>query len=217
MQRESARQRVRQVAILIGALVVIGVILWVDVVTGVWQELVIVAGLAAGLVSFLLTVLVLNRIVERAAARRWAPVNRLALSEFLHVIADEEHSEISRGVIVPRSLAEPSADLAGDELTASLERLRETVLVERRSLSDTLSRWSQFLASSGDNETILLHIAEIALRLDRIRDAALEVEEHPDDTARRLRLTRETERCNASLIALEAELSDRIAAAPDSA
>jgi len=214
MRQESSHQRVRRVAIVLGALVVILVIIWVDVATGLWQDLVIVAGLAAGLVSFLLTVLVLNRVVERAAARRWAPVNRLALSEFLHVIADDEHSEISRGVIVPRTLAAPAQDLAGSLLISELEQLRDTVVRERRALSETLSRWSQFLASSGDNETVLLHIADIAWRFDRVRDAALEVEEHPGDTRRREDLHREIDGCNAATVALEGELSARISLAP---
>lgn len=214
MRRESSRQRVRRVAIALGALVVILVIIWVDVATGLWQDLVIVAGLAAGLVSFLLTILVLNRIVERAAARRWAPVNRLALSEFLHVIADDEHSEISRGLIVPRTLAAPAPESAGSQLIAELEQLRETVVRERRALSDALSRWSQFLASSGDNETVLLHIADIAWRFDRVRDAALEVEEYPGDVRRRETLHCEIDGCNAATLALEGELSARISLAP---
>lgn len=216
MDQDRSGRRVRQAALLVGALIVILVIIWVDIATGVWQDLVILAGLAAGLVSFLLTVLVLNRILERSAAKRWAPVNRLALSEFLHAIADDEHSEISRGVVVPRSLSMPSDDLGDDELTAALHDLRQQVVVERRSLSDALSRWSQFLASSGDNETVLLHIADIALRFDRLRDAALEYEAQPNTTMRAA-LEQEVHECNAVIAKLGAELRARITVDPRNA
>ena len=55
--------------------------------------------------------LVLDRVIARSTARRWAPLNRLALSEFLHAIADERRSEISRGAVVPRALAPPASTL----------------------------------------------------------------------------------------------------------
>ena len=99
----SGRERAKRIAIWIGAVTVIAVILWLDVMTGLWNELVILSGLAAGLVTFLLTVLVLDKLIARSTARRWSPVNRLALTEFLYSIADDERSEISRGEIVPRA------------------------------------------------------------------------------------------------------------------
>lgn len=171
MNTVAARRKTLQTAAFIGGLLVVGVIIWVDIATGIWQELVILSGLAAGLVTFILTVLVLGRIIERNAARRWAPINRLALTEFLHAIVDENASEIALGEFVPRTLSFP------DELHAgSLATLREQVVHERRALSDALSRWTTFLASSGDNEAILLHIANIALQLDFVRDTAHEAE-----------------------------------------
>lgn len=213
MDTETARRRAKQVAGMIGAAVVIGAIIWIDVATGLWQELVIVAGLAAGLVTFLLTVLVLDRVIARSTARRWAPLNRLALSEFLHAIADEQRSEISRGAVVPRALAPPASTLDGEPLHTALRGLRDDLVRERRLLSEVLSRWSGFLASSGDNEAVLLHVAEFALRLDTARDAALDVEAAPHDPLIRERLHDELAACNTALHALAAELRDRLSVA----
>jgi hypothetical protein len=84
--------RFLRAAAVAGALALIVLILWIDVTTAVWQEVVILSGLAAGLVTFLLTVLVLDRVIARSTARRWDPVNRLALTEFLHAIADDDRS-----------------------------------------------------------------------------------------------------------------------------
>lgn len=204
------RERQKSLAAIIGALIVIAVIVWVDIATGLWNDYVIMAGLAAGLVSFLLTVLVLNRIVARATERKWAPVNRLALSEFLHAIADEKHSEISRGQLVPRSLTavEPSDDLS--QVKQQLHDLRHEVVNERRLLSSALSSWAQFLSASGSNEQVLTHIADIAVRLDRVRDTALEAERAPSEAALAA-LAAETSGYNSSMLELEAELRKQIA------
>lgn len=176
MNSPASRHRVRQQAAIIASLVVAIVIVWIDVTTALWQEVVILSGLASGLVSFILTVVILDRVVANNTARRWAPINRLALTEFLHAIVDEDASEIAHGHFVARSLSLP-ADLEPQ----TLARLREQVVEERQALSDALSRWTSFLASSGDNEQILLHIADIALGLDLVRDAALESERRGND------------------------------------
>lgn len=203
MRQSAVAGRVKSLAIALGALVLVGLIVWLDVSTGVWNEVVILSGLAAGLVTFILTVMVLDKILARATARRWRPVTRLAVSEFLHAVADEEHSEISRGLIVPRTFAEITADDVSDAQT--LHALRHQVVHERVQLADVLSRWANFLASSGDNETILLHIADIAMQLDEVRDCALEVEhsatpEHLDALNASIR------GCNAGVTSLVTEL-----------
>lgn len=209
MRPDQVRDRVKHTAIAVGAFVVVGVIIWIDIATGLWNNLVILSGLAAGMVTFILTALVLDRIIARSTAKRWAPVNRLALSEFLHALADEERSEISRGKIVHRELpyVPNESDIAS--FHAKLQDLRERVLRERELLSEALSRWAAFLASSGDNEQILLHIADIALQLDRVRDAALEAENSPN-TATMQDLEAQTSRCNEAMGALAAELRERI-------
>lgn len=168
--------RVRNIALGVGAVAVVVAIIWIDVVTGFWQDLVILAGLAAGLISFLLTVFVLDKVLARSAEKRWAPVNRLAFADFLHAMADEDASEISRGEIVVRTLPQVAAQAESAALDAELHALRELVTREHRLLADHLSRWAQFLTSSGDNEIIMLHVAEIAFDFEKVRDASLEAE-----------------------------------------
>lgn len=214
MQSKQVRQRTRRLAGFAGAAVVIGVILWIDITTGLWQDLVILGGLAAGLVTFLLTVLVLDRMLQRSAEQRWAPVNRLALSEFLHAIADDEHSEISRGTIVPRIISPIAPEHSGEVLRTELDRVRKQLVKERTILTHSLSRWTEFLASSGDNEAVLLHIAQISLQFDRVRDASLEVEASPDDPILRAAFDAEVTSCNDSIQQLAAELQARLETPP---
>lgn len=203
------RNRVKSFAIPVGALLVVGIILWIDIASGVWQEVVILSGLAAGLVTFLLTVFVLDKVLARSTSRRWAPVNRLAFTEFLHVLADEEHSEISRGLVVTRLLPQVASSSGSEGYADELHVLREQVVVEHRNLSDLLSRWAQFLASSGDNETILLHVADIALWFDIIRDTSLEAEHHRDEVIH-TELTEAVDACNQRLQDLTDELRGRL-------
>lgn len=209
MRANQVRDRIKHIAIAVGAFVVVAIIIWIDIATGLWNDLVVLSGLAAGIVTFILTALVLDRIIARSTAKRWAPVNRLALSEFLHALADEERSEISRGQIVPRELPYIRNEADNATLQGKLQTLRERVLLERELLSEVLSRWAAFLASSGDNEQILLHIADIALQLDRVRDAALEAESSLSSTAMQ-DLEAQTRRCNETMSALVSELRDRI-------
>lgn len=201
-------QQVRQALTVAGSLAVVVAIVWIDIATGVWQEVVILSGLAAGLVTFILTVVVLQRLTARATARRWAPINRLAITEFLHAIVDESASEVAHGKFVPRSLTMP-AEIHSE----SLAELRQQVVGERRALSDALSRWTSFLASSGDNEEILLHIANIALHLDLVRDAALESELHKDNKSTTA-LASAVNSCNDHLEALVSELQGRLQLLP---
>ena len=190
----ATRQRVWRIAAVAGAIVTMVVILWIDVATGLWQELVVLGGVAAGVVTFALTVLVLDRVVARSTALRWEPVTRLALTEFLHALADEDRSEVSRGRIEPRLLPEPPPPGAVP-LSRWLDDLREIVVGERRRLANVLGTWSSFLASSSDHEALLIRIADIALQLDRVRDESLEVAEDgpgPDLST----LTGEIRACN---------------------
>lgn len=206
MNSPASRHRVRQNAAIVAGLILVVVIVWIDITTAIWQEVVILSGLASGLVSFILTVVVLDRVVANGTARRWAPINRLALTEFLHAIVDDDASEIAHGQFVARSLSLPT-----DLQPHSLALLREQVVEERRALSDALSRWTSFLASSGDNEQILLHIANIALGLDLVRDAALESELRGDaDSIGELRAAITVS--NEHSAALVAELRRRLAA-----
>lgn len=173
---------VLQVATALGALVLIGVILWIDATTTIWQERVILSGLAAGLVTFLLTTVFINRFLERQLEARWAPVTHMALTSLLHQLADEEASDLSRGDISPRTMQVPTAtDPHG--LRRELGQLRSRSLKEQNHLTSVLASWSGFLTSTGDNGDILRAAAELALQLDHVRDLALEVEEDLAPTA----------------------------------
>lgn len=209
--REEERQRIFRIAVAVGGTLMIVVIVWIDIATGIWQNLVILSGLAAGFVSFFLTSLILKSVVTRATAKHWAPVNRIAITEFLHAIADEDRSEVAHGLIVPRTLPEVNSDLQGSALLAEIHELREIVAAERRELSDALSRWATILTSTGDNEVVLMHVARIAFQLDRVRDLALELASHPSpDTSDAL--TFEVSTCNEHFSLLVEELKRRLKA-----
>ncbi len=207
MPQGSSRVRAQRIALAVGACALVVVVVWLDVATGVWEDLVIISGIAAGLLMFFLTVLVLDRVMARNAARRWAPVTRIAYSEFLHVLADEETSDISLGEIVARSLPAVNTESPGTEApTGELEHLRRLVVDERNRLANVLSRWAPFLASSGENEKVLGRIGSIAWQLDVVRDASLEAERDWSEVTRS-RLHQEVKSANGHLAALVEELT----------
>lgn len=206
MRSQAIKRKSWTISIGIATIVLVAVIIWIDIATGVWNEVVILSGLAAGFVTFILTVTVLDRLLAKAAEERWEPVTRLALTEFLHAIADEEHSEISKGKIIPRTL--PLIDDRRNTAT-QLQLLRQQIVNERKQLSDALSRWAGFLASSSSNETILTHIAEIALQLDATRDSTLEAED-PKQLTSVAQLNDQIRNCNAVIKNLEQELLKKL-------
>lgn len=188
----------------IGGLVIVAVILWLDIATGLWNDYVILSGLAAGLVTFLLTALIIDRVVARSNHRRWAPVTRLALTDMLHALADDDVSEVAHGKIVPRTLTPP-----GDDRTPAT--LRHDVVKERRRLATVLAQWSNFLAVSADATEVLDHIADAAERLDLIRDISLELESAPHQSSdASAALLAEVVRYNDTLKVLVAELQQLI-------
>lgn len=154
------------------ALILLIVVIWIDVATNMWQQTVILSGVAAGLLTFLLTALFLDGAVSRREHRKWAPVTRLALSDLLHTIADEGKSDVRRGKIVARTLP-----VEVDPTVANLDTLLRDVVIERDDITTVLARWAQFLASSADVQDLMIHIADLAENLDYIRDEAVEIEE----------------------------------------
>lgn len=200
----------------IGALVLIGIILWLDISTTIWQEMVILSGLAAGLVSFLLTTVFINRFHQRQLEARWAPVTHMALTSLLHQLADEKYSNLSRNEITPRTFTVPAAvDKHG--FHQELEKLRHRVLKEQNHLAAVLGTWSEFLTSTGDNTDILRSAAELGLQLEQVRDTALEAEGRTQttDSPAHIRagladLTRQIESCNQHHALLISALQNRI-------
>lgn len=168
-QQSRRRRRALQVFGLVAIAVLFAAALWIDMTTQLWQQAVILAGIAAGLLTFLLTALFFEQWMARSAHKRWLPVTHLALTDLLHALSDEERSEFSRGQIVARSIKD-----AGDH---------DSVLVaihnERRAITHALARWAGFLAASADVQELMDHIAELALLLDEARDAVLEAEKAP--------------------------------------
>lgn len=174
-QQPLRRRRVIQAAGLAALVLVFAVAIWIDLTTGLWQQAVILSGIAAGLLTFLLTALFFERWMAGADHRRWYPVTHLALTDLLHALGDEERSHFSRGIIVPRAVHD-----TGDH-TTTLNAIHR----ERRAITHALARWSGFLAASADVQGLMDHVAELALLLDAARDAVLDAENAPgDDRAR---------------------------------
>lgn len=165
------RRRVAQAAGLAALVLVFVVAIWIDLTTGLWQQAVILSGIAAGLLTFLLTALFFERWMAGADHRRWYPVTHLALTDLLHALGDEGRSHFSHGIIVPRTV-----DDSGDHTT-----ILNAIHRERRAITHALARWSGFLAASADVQGLMDHIAELALLLDEARDAVLDAEDAPGD------------------------------------
>ncbi|HIV58096.1 MAG TPA: hypothetical protein H9902_09080 [Candidatus Stackebrandtia faecavium] len=161
----------------ISALIVIAAVIWVDVKTPVWQNLVIISGLVAGVVTFLLTSLFIDRFIQRAARHRWAPVTRLALTEMLHQLLDMDNASGNQGRPEPRRLLAPDTKAKPDVLAAETTKLRTAVAAERSRLAAALVTWWTLLSSIPDTEEIVRHTADIALLLDGVRDASFELDE----------------------------------------
>lgn len=168
--RASARARVARAGAVVATLVVMLLVVWIDISTDVWADVVVLSGIAAGLLTFLLTALLLDRLLARAEHGRWIPVTRLALTDMLHALAHDD-SEITIGKIEPRRLEEP------DGSEAATRQLLAQVVVERDDITAVLARWASFLAASADVETLMTHVAAIAVELDAIRDVVVEAEQ----------------------------------------
>lgn len=187
-QSRSARRRSRTLkAFAVSSVVLVTVVvIWIDIRTSVWAEVVILSGITAGLVTFLFTALFVDRIITRAEQQRWLPVTHLAVSDLVHGLAHED-SEITRGDIRPRYLllTEQPAEEISDE---KLQRLLDSITVERDELAALLARWSAFLAVSADAQEFMGHMAEVTFDLDAVRDAVIAFEEdRTDANARQIR------------------------------
>ena len=214
----------RRAIALVSALVLIGIVIWLDVTTTIWQELVILSGLAAGLVTFLLTSLFLDRFIQRDTQRHWAPVTRLALTEVLHQLADEEHSELSQGHVAPRQLPTLSESFNKSALLDDTESLRTLVEQERSHIATVLGTWWNFLSATSDADGLIRHIADATLLFDHVRDASLEldealqrapqqqIDEHSHDVL--ATLNNRVVTCNKSIAHIVTEISERLATDP---
>lgn len=153
------------------SIVLIVAVVWVDVRTGFWQETVILSGIAAGLLTFVLTATFVEKWFAEREHEKWVPVTRLALADIRHALADEELSDIDRGHIRARTLRVGAAPSLED-----YERLLSEIVEERDRIIAVLSRWAPFLASSADVTALMDHVAEVAEALDHGRDAIVRAE-----------------------------------------
>lgn len=203
----------RRAVAIAAAVVMIAVVIWVDVMTPVWQNLVIISGLVAGAVTFLLTTLFIDRFIQRAARRRWAPVTRMTLTEILHQLSDASGDGVG-----PRRLPTPDATSGPQVLLAGTKELRSAVIAERRRLSTALVTWWALLSSIPDTEEIIRHTADVALLFDGVRNASLDLDQAVTSGA----TTGETEAaertlrsqimaCNHSIACIIEEISARLA------
>lgn len=208
MTNRRARSRgevLRAIAILV-AVLAMATVLIVDIATGLWQDVVILSGVVAGLLTFILTALFLDRLLARSEHVRWLPVTRLALTDIAHALADDDESEVARGRIVPRSLPDPTAGGGAGPTRDDIDGLLQLVVLERQRVTESLGRWSAFLAASGDVQEFMIHIASLAEQLDAIRDAAMAAE-RTDDSGDIARLGALTQTYNASIAAATEEIT----------
>lgn len=158
------RQHVYHIVLGIFAIILSGVIIWIDIHTGFWGDTVIVSGLAAGLLMYLATVFIGDRITHKSEVENWLPLTRLALANILHTMTDDDLSEGVDGKMVPRSITLP------DQLNdSSIDQLSQEVVQERNEIATTVSRWAAYLAANADVQDLILKIADNGSELDDIR------------------------------------------------
>lgn len=165
-QDEIRRKRQRIFHTVLGAiaLVLAIAIIWIDIHTGFWGDTVIVSGLAAGLLMYLATVFIGDRITHKSEVETWLPLTRLALANILHTLTDDDLSEGIDGTMVPRSITFP--DKLDD---ASVDELARAAIQERDEIATAVSRWASYLASNADVQQLILKIADNGSELDDIR------------------------------------------------
>lgn len=170
------RRLTLQMSGVIAVLALIIVVIVVDIHTSLWQELVILSGLVAGVITFLLTTFFIDRILQRSQRARQAPLRRLALVELLHALADDNHSQLMRGILRVRQLPDPTANHS-KELSARVESILAQASDERKTLAQLLGVWAGFLTSTDHYEELVQQIADNALELERVQEAAVALEE----------------------------------------
>lgn len=155
--------KVFRVALALVATAMVVVTVWVDISTDLWREYVVLSDLAAGIVTFALIALVIDRLIARATHERWAPVTRVALGDLRRrLVAEDSPDEF----LAVRRLPTP------DEDPRTLDELIEAAAAERDALAGVLARWASFLSASADVLNIMDAIAEVSERLDTVDSTA---------------------------------------------
>lgn len=193
-----------RIAALFLAVALLVLVVSLDVATKIWQELVILSGITAGLLTFILTAFFIEKWMNQREHQNWYPVTRLALTDLLHTVCDDQKSDIRRGIFVVRTLPIP-----GDFDRSQLEVLLAAIVEERDRLTDALARWAGFLAASADVQYLMIHIANLAEQLDEMRDRVLEVESEPSQ-ARFAGLTAQVELYDSAMFSVIEELQQQL-------
>ncbi|MFD0560105.1 hypothetical protein FB566_4098 [Stackebrandtia endophytica] len=161
--------KVLRVILIAVSVMLVGFIIWIDLSTDLWQKYVVISGLVAGLVTFFLTAIVIDRVIARSTHERWAPVTRLALGDVRRqLVADLPPYATPAVHRLPRLRMDGDRDADLDDVIAA-------AVDERDRLATALSRWSSFLSASADVVDIMDSVAEIARRLDLIGLLATEL------------------------------------------
>ena len=154
--------KVLRVILIAVSVMLVGFIIWIDLSTDLWQKYVVISGLVAGLVTFFLTAMVIDRVIARSTHERWAPVTRLALGDVRRQLVSDLSPNAEPTVRrLPRLRLDTDRDRSAD-------RLIEAAVDERDRLATALARWSSFLSASADVVDIMDSVAEVAKRLDLI-------------------------------------------------
>lgn len=194
------RQRLIHIVILAGVVVLSAIILYVDIATGWWGETVILSGMAAGLVTYLVTSLVVDRLIHSEESERWSPVTRLAIGDILHTLIDDEASGAMSGTVVPRSLDAPQ-----HFTKENIKLLSQAVVTERDDLAASLAKWASFLVAEGDVQDLIVVLSDTAQELDDVRVAinawrtSRASDKNQDEAAVRKEISEYNERIDAAV------------------
>lgn len=139
----------------VAVLVTAGIVV-LDVATGVWAEVPVISGLASALVTFLLTVAVVDHVVASHTHKQWAPLTHMALADVLEEVTTGDG-------LTPRRFEV--------ETHANPRVLLEAVVTERRRLGATLARWSEFLVANAGVDEVVEQAARVGGALEDIRAA----------------------------------------------
>lgn len=170
-KKDKKQLRILQNVAIAVSIVLMIVVVIMDLTTTFWAETVILSGIAAGLLTFVLTATFVERWMAQREQQKWAPVTALALTDILHSLADDEESDLRRGYVQVRTLSAPK-----EQTRQAYDDLLHAVVTERDLLTHRLSLWASFLVDSSDVQTLLTHIATVGQTLDNLRDAIVESE-----------------------------------------
>lgn len=153
------------------AVLLVAAILASDFLTQWWPSRAITAGLVSSAIVILVTVALVDRVVERRLAARLRPLNVVALDDFRRELEgargdtfDERASAITFTTVTCAGTSDIQA--TDDRLIALAQQLSAV----RRDLAAALARWSPLLGTTGIDDQIL-SVAGAYTKITRAHDA----------------------------------------------